>query len=50
MNTYLKLIGGGVLVSIVLSAWALFEITSMKTDIVAINKDISNADGLTQQF
>lgn len=42
MNTYLKLIGGGVLVSIVLSAWALFEITSMKTDIVAINKDISN--------
>ncbi len=41
MNTYLNLIGLGVLISIVLSAWALFEITSMKTDIVVINKDIA---------
>jgi len=42
MNTFLSLISFGVLISILLSAWAVFELTSMKTDIVVINKDVGN--------
>jgi len=41
MNTFLSLIGFGVLISILLSAWAVFELTSMKTDIALQNKDVA---------
>jgi len=42
MNTFLSLISFGVLISIVVSAWAVFELMSMKTDIVVQNKDIAS--------
>jgi len=42
LKTFLSLISFGVLISIVLSAWAVFELTSVKTDIALQNKDIAS--------
>ncbi|MDA2921176.1 DsbA family protein [Desulfobacterota bacterium AH_259_B03_O07] len=50
MNTFLSLISFGVLISILLSAWAVFELNSMKTDIVVINKDVANVLGQMKEI
>lgn len=42
MNTHLKLIGIGLLISIALSAWAVYEISSINKELLVINKDITN--------
>lgn len=50
MNTFIKLIGIGVLISIALGAWAVYELTSMKTEIASLNKDVTGVLKVVRQM
>jgi len=41
MKIFISLIGVGVLIGIVLGAWAIFELTTMKSELAIQNKDIA---------